>query len=135
MTDVLTPEQRHRNMSRIRSGDTRPELAVRSMVHRLGYRFRLHVPDLPGRPDLVLPRHSKVIFVHGCYWHMHRCRYGSVVPKTNRVFWQRKRKGNVQRDRRQIAVLRRRGWKVLVIWECWTRKRDLENRLLKFLWT
>ncbi len=108
-------------MSQIRGKDTRPELIVRSLVHRMGYRFRLHVKDLPGKPDLVLPRHNKLIFVHGCYWHMHRCRYGRVVPKTNTEFWQNKRQSNVDRDRRNLRKLRREGWTILVVWECWTR--------------
>ena len=121
-------------MSRIRGRDTTPELKVRSMVHRMGFRFRLHAADLPGKPDLVLPRHEKIIFVHGCYWHMHRCRYGRVVPRTNAEFWQNKRQGNVTRDGRNLRTLRRNGWQVLVVWECWTRDADrLRERLLKFL--
>jgi DNA mismatch endonuclease (patch repair protein) len=115
-------------MSRIRGKDTKPELLVRSVVHRMGYRFRLHRTDLPGKPDLVLPKHRKIIFVHGCYWHMHRCRYGRVVPKTNTEFWQQKRQGNVQRDRRNLKQLRKDGWQILVVWECWTR--HPEERLL-----
>ena len=121
-------------MSRIRGRDTKPELIVRSMVHRMGYRFRLHVKGLVGKPDLVLPRHRKIIFVHGCYWHMHRCRFGKVVPKTNTEFWQNKRQGNVDRDRRNLRTLRREGWKVLVIWECWTRDEEkLFAKLSAFL--
>lgn len=121
-------------MSRIRGKDTKPELIVRSMVHRMGYRFRLHVNDLPGKPDLVLPRHEKVIFVHGCYWHMHRCRYGRVVPKTNTEFWQNKRQGNVERDRRNLRKIRQLGWKPLVLWECWTRDPErIERKLTDFL--
>lgn len=134
MADVHTTEQRSFNMSRIRGRDTRPELIVRSMVHGLGYRYRLHVTDLPGKPDLVLPRHEKIIFVHGCYWHMHRCRRGRVVPRTNTEFWQTKRQGNVDRDRRNLRKLRREGWRVLVVWECHTRDLErLEDRLLAFL--
>lgn len=121
-------------MSRIRGKDTKPEMVVRSLVHRMGYRFRLHVGDLPGKPDLVLPRHEKVIFVHGCYWHMHRCRFGRVIPKTNTEFWQNKRQGNVDRDRRNLRKLRREGWSVLVLWECWTRDPDrIEAKLTEFL--
>ncbi|MEQ9410518.1 MAG: very short patch repair endonuclease [Fuerstiella sp.] len=121
MTDVHTRRQRSFNMSRIRAKDTRPEMIVRSLVHQMGYRFRLHRRDLPGTPDLVLPRHHKVIFVHGCFWHQHRCRYGRVTPKTNAAFWAAKRQGNVTRDRRNLRQLRAAGWDVLVIWECWTR--------------
>jgi DNA mismatch endonuclease (patch repair protein) len=134
MTDVLTPEQRRLNMSRIRNKDTRPEMIVRSMVHHMGYRYRLHNAKLPGKPDLTLTRHRKVIFVHGCFWHKHRCRYGRVVPKTNAVFWEQKRQSNVERDKRNIAALRRQGWQVLVIWECWTRDPEsLKLRLTAFL--
>ncbi len=134
MTDVLTPEQRRFNMSRIRNKDTRPEIIVRSLVHGMGYRYRLHSPELPGKPDLVLPRHRKIIFVHGCFWHMHKCRYGRVKPKTRASFWQNKRMGNVERDRKNLAALKREGWKVLVVWECWTRDLErLEKRITPFL--
>jgi DNA mismatch endonuclease (patch repair protein) len=134
VADVLTKKQRSFNMSQIRGKDTKPELIVRSMVHRMGFRFRLHCTDLPGKPDLVLPRHQKIIFVHGCYWHMHRCRYGRVIPKTNTEFWQTKRHGNVERDRRNLRALRRDGWNVLVIWECWTRDSEkLTKKLTHFL--
>jgi DNA mismatch endonuclease (patch repair protein) len=134
MTDVLTRKQRKYCMSRIRGKDTAPEIAVRRLVHRLGYRFRLHKRELPGCPDIVLPRHKKVIFVHGCFWHMHRCRYGRVRPKTNKRFWEKKRTGNVGRTRKDIRALRRLGWKVLVIWECQTRDtKSLYSRLKAFL--
>jgi DNA mismatch endonuclease (patch repair protein) len=128
MTDVHTPEQRSFNMSRIRSKDTKPEMIVRSLVHQMGYRFRLHVPSLPGKPDLVLPAHRKVIFVHGCFWHQHRCREGRVKPASNAEFWRSKREGNVSRDRRNRRKLTAAGWSVLVVWECWTR--DIEHKLL-----
>jgi DNA mismatch endonuclease (patch repair protein) len=134
MADVHSREQRSRNMSRIRSKNTRPELVVRSLVHRLGYRFRLHRADLPGRPDLVLARHGKVILVHGCFWHCHSCRYGAVKPAENAEFWAAKRGGNVERDRRNEEQLRELGWEVLVVWECWTRDRELlEARVAGFL--
>jgi DNA mismatch endonuclease (patch repair protein) len=134
MTDVLTPEQRKFNMSRIRNKNTRPELIVRSLVHGMGYRYCLHKSELPGKPDLVLSRHRKIIFVHGCFWHMHKCRYGKVKPKTRASFWQNKRLGNVVRDRKNLAALKREGWQVLVVWECWTRDLEsLENRLVAFL--
>src|ERR1051326_5649633 len=112
MVDVLTPAQRSFNMSRIRSRNTRPELLVRSIVRRLGYRYRLHKKDLPGKPDVVLVRHRKVINVHGCFFHMHTCKYGQVSPSTNTEFWKTKRLGNVTRDSRQSAELRRAGWKL-----------------------
>ncbi|MCP4706300.1 MAG: DNA mismatch endonuclease Vsr [candidate division Zixibacteria bacterium] len=119
--DVHSKKQRHRNMSAIKSKDTKPEMIVRRFVHSLGYRYRLHRKDLPGKPDLVFTRKKKIIFVHGCYWHVHNCRYGKVVPKTNTNFWQKKRKSNVLRDRRNIAELKKLGWTPLVIWECKTR--------------
>ena len=135
MTDVHTPEQRSFNMSRIRGQDTKPELVVRSIVHQLGYRFRLHRIDLPGKPDLVLPKYRTIIFVHGCFWHMHRCRYGRVTPRTNAEFWQEKRLGTVDRDRRNRRALRNDGWQVFTVWECWTRnpKQSLVPRLKQFL--
>lgn len=134
MADVLSPEQRHRNMSRIRGRDTTPERTVRSALHRLGYRFRLHRPDLPGRPDIVLPRFSAVIFVHGCFWHRHPgCRY-STTPSTRASFWQHKFDQNVARDRRNLAALREIGWRVLCVWECETKDhRALSKRLSRFL--
>ena len=128
--DVLTPEQRSYCMSRIRSVDTKPELVVRRAVHAMGYRFRLHRRDLPGRPDLVLPRHRKLIFIHGCFFHRHRCKYGRPRPKTNAQSWAKKFAGNVERDRRNLRILRRDGWTVCVVWECETRH---AGRLLKKL--
>jgi len=134
MTDVLTAEQRSLNMSRIRGKDTKPELFVRSLVHQMGFRYRLHHKGLPGKPDLVFPRLKKIIFVHGCYWHMHTCRYGRVKPATNVEFWQTKRTGNRERDRRNIRALRKLGWQVLVVWECQTRNpARLIPRLQAFL--
>ena len=107
-------------MSRIRDKNTSPEMAVRSLLHSLGYRYRLHVPNLPGRPDIVLPKYKTLIFVHGCFWHMHSCRFGRVTPKTNANFWQTKRSGNVNRDKRQLRLLRKE-WSVITVWECQTR--------------
>jgi len=121
MADVLTPAQRAYNMSRIRGKDTSPEMFVRRLVHRLGFRYRLHSSKLPGKPDLVFVSRRKVIFVHGCYWHMHDCAYGRVKPKTNAEFWQKKRDANTGRDRRNIAALAAEGWRVLIVWECSTR--------------
>lgn len=134
MADVLTPQQRSFNMSRIRSRDTRPEMVVRSIVHRLGFRYRLHKKNLPGKPDLVLVRHRKIIDVHGCFFHMHDCRYGNVKPTTNAEFWQNKRQSNKNRDRRNRELLKRDGWEVLIVWECQTRNRDsLQEMLTSFL--
>ena len=119
--DHLSPERRSWNMSRIRAKDTKPELAVRSLLHRMGYRFRLHRRDLPGRPDIVLPKYRTVIFVHGCFWHQHSgCRF-SNVPKSRQDYWTKKLEGNVRRDRRHQRNLRKQGWKVLIVWECQTK--------------
>jgi DNA mismatch endonuclease, patch repair protein len=132
--DVLTKEQRSRNMAAIKGTNTAPELLVRSVIHRMGFRFGLHRRDLPGRPDIVLTSRKKLIFVHGCFWHIHNCRYGRVVPATNAEFWSAKRKSNVQRDKRNREKLKDSGWKVLTIWECWTKDISaLQHRLAVFL--
>src|SRR5947209_18206995 len=115
--DRLSREDRSRNMGAIRSTDTAPERVVRSLVHRLGYRFRLHEGKLPGRPDIVLSRHRKIILVHGCFWHSHTCVDGRV-PRTNKNYWVPKLSRNRQRDRESRQKLRKLGWKVLVVWEC-----------------
>ena len=134
MVGVLTKEQRSFNMSRIRNKNTRPEIVVRSIVHRMGYRYALHRKDLPGHPDMVLIKHRKIIFVHGCFWYMHKCRYGKVKPATNAKFWQTKRQGNVARDTRNLRKLRKNGWKVLVVWECQSHHIEkLTENLQKFL--
>ena len=134
MADVLTPGQRSANMAAIRGKDTRPEIIVRRLTHRLGYRYVLHGRKLPGKPDLVFPSRKSVIFVHGCFWHMHSCKFGRVVPATNSEFWSEKRAGNVRRDERNIQALIDHGWKVLVIWECETRNsEDLKSQILDFL--
>jgi DNA mismatch endonuclease (patch repair protein) len=134
MVDVLTPAQRSRCMARIRSKNTSPELAVHKLLKQLGLRFSVHLKTLPGTPDIVLPNRKVAIFVHGCFWHIHRCRYGRVVPATNREFWRQKRSGNVRRDKRNTRELRKEGWKVLTVWECWTRKPDpLLEKLSVFL--
>lgn len=109
-------------MSRIKGRDTGPELQVRSLVHRLGFRYALRRTDLPGKPDIVLPRLRTVIFVHGCFWHRHSECSNSVIPKTRRGFWLRKLNSNVSRDRSNSAALKALGWRVLVVWEC-----ELEN--------
>ena len=134
MVDVHTKDQRSYNMSRIRAKNTRPEMLVRSMVHRMGYRYALHCRDLPGKPDIVLTKHRKIILVHGCFWHMHNCRFGKVTPKTHAKFWESKRQGNVARDKANIRKLRKAGWKVLTVWECQTRNEEkLTKKLDKFL--
>ena len=121
MTDVLTAAQRSYNMSRIRGSDTAPEMRVRRFLHAMGFRYRLHGKELPGKPDLVFAGARAVLFVHGCFWHMHRCKYGKPVPATNMDFWARKRRSNVERDKRNRAALRAEGWRVFEVWECHTR--------------
>lgn len=122
--DVHNRETRSFNMSRIKSRDTKPELVVRSLCHRMGLRFRLHRKDLPGKPDLVFPGHRTVLFVHGCYWHSHDCKYGSVQPKTNAEFWKEKRRKTVERDLRNKNELHELQWRVLTYWECQIKKTD-----------
>ena len=117
-------------MSRIRGKDTKPELRVRSQLHRMGYRFRLHRKDLPGRPDIVLPKYDTVIFVHGCFWHRHKGCRACYTPKTRPEFWKKKFGGNIRRDRTNINLLRKQGWKVLIIWECET---DSDGKLQKLI--
>jgi len=118
VTDRLSRERRSWNMSRIRGRDTGPELLVRSALHRAGYRFRLHRKDLPGRPDVVLPKYRTIVFVHGCFWHRHAgCRL-AYTPKSRAAFWNAKFEANVERDRRNARELHRLGWKVVTVWEC-----------------
>lgn len=105
-------------MSRIRGKDTRPEMIVRRLLHRLGYRYRLHQKNLPGRPDIVFAARKKIVLVHGCFWHRHSCRFGQVRPETNSAFWKDKIGRNVARDQRNEEALRAVGWHVLTIWEC-----------------
>ena len=121
MTDNLSVADRRRTMSSIRSTNTKPELIVRSLVHRMGHRFRLHDATLPGKPDLVLKRHRTVIFVHGCFWHMHTCRRGRVTPKTSADYWEKKRRRNAARDAALSEALEAMEWRVIVVWECETR--------------
>ena len=130
MTDIVDTERRSELMAGIRGRDTAPELAVRRIAHRMGFRFRVHRKDLPGRPDLVFPKHRLAVFVHGCFWHRHEgCRFASN-PKSRVAFWKEKFAANVDRDARQEAALKELGWSVLVIWECETRnKAAVERRL------
>lgn len=125
MTDVFTKSKRSEVMSRIKGRDTKPELAVRSMLHRMGYRFRLHRNDLPGKPDVVLTRYKTVIFVHGCFWHRHKgCRF-AYTPKSRHDFWLKKLESNVARDLDVKSELTRLGWHVITVWECELRYPEL----------
>ena len=118
MADIVDVQRRSELMAGIRGKDTAPELAVRRIAHGMGLRFRLHRRNLPGRPDLVFPRHRLAVFVHGCFWHQHQgCRFAHI-PKSRVSFWTGKFAANVARDKRNIAALRGLGWRVLVIWEC-----------------
>lgn len=131
--DTRSPEQRRRIMQAVKSKDTTPEIIVRRLLHRLGYRFRLHRKDLPGRPDIVLPKFRKAIFVHGCFWHAHGCAKGQP-PKSRQEYWLPKLEANVNRDRAKIDELERLGWGVLVVWQCETKDADgLGRRLQAFV--
>lgn len=126
MADTISKAERSALMSRIRSTNTKPEVLVRSALHRAGFRFRLYTKGLPGRPDIVLPKHGVVIFVHGCFWHRHGCALSSE-PATRRRFWQSKFDANVARDKRNTRALRRLGWRVLTVWECSLRTRSARD--------
>lgn len=129
MTDIVDPATRSSWMSGIRGKDTKPELAVRSYLHRAGLRFRKDVRDLPGRPDIVLPKWRSVVLVHGCFWHRHQgCRY-CYNPKSRRAFWEAKFQQNVARDRQNVDLLLGLGWRVHIIWECEINEDRLERLL------
>lgn len=134
MTDRISKEHRSWNMSRIRFKDTEPEKTVRSLLHHMGYRFRLHVKDLPGSPDIVLPKYRTVILVHGCFWHRHpKCKF-AYQPKSRIEFWSKKFKANIKRDIDTIDKLRSLGWKVEIVWECQLKELDsIEQRIKKLL--
>ena len=127
-------EQRSRNMSAIKSKNTKPEIAVRKLLHTMGYRFRLHKKDLPGSPDIVLPKYKTVIFVHGCFWHRHQnCKYASN-PKTRVEFWNKKFKDNIERDIKNLEKLKSLGWESKIIWECETKNIDkLREKLIHIM--
>jgi DNA mismatch endonuclease (patch repair protein) len=132
--DKLTPERRSANMSRIRSKDSKPELAVRRLLHRMGYRYRLHVSSLPGHPDIVFPKLRKVLFVHGCFWHCHKNYTDAHIPKSAISYWEPKLARNVARDYEHEQRLLANGWRVLVLWECEVADVDRQiDRLRAFL--
>ena len=127
--DVHSKETRSYNMSRIRSKDTKPELLVRKFLHKNGFRYRLHVKDLPGKPDIVLPKYKTVIFIHGCFWHGHEgCKY-FTIPKTRTEWWLNKIKKNNFNDQKAEVVLFRLGWRIIKLWECELKKIFRENTL------
>jgi DNA mismatch endonuclease, patch repair protein len=129
--DKVTPERRSENMRRIKSKGMKPELLVRSLAHKMGYRFRLHRRDLPGKPDLVFGPRRKAIFIHGCFWHQHPgCREGRL-PTSNQGYWRPKLARNVTRDAAAITELHARGWKTLVIWECETEEHNYLKRTIR----
>nr|DAV96949.1 MAG TPA: DNA G:T-mismatch repair endonuclease [Caudoviricetes sp.] len=122
--DVFTPEKRSLIMARIKGKNTRPEKRVRSLLHAMGYRFRLHRKDLPGTPDIVLPKYGAVVFVHGCFWHQHPGCKRASIPTSNEEFWQKKLAANKRRDALVEKELNDRGWKVIIIWECELKNLD-----------
>nr|WP_123368722.1 very short patch repair endonuclease [Pseudomonas brassicacearum] len=134
MVDVVDVATRSRMMSGIQGQNTKPEIIIRQALHARGFRFRLHVKSLPGKPDLVLPKYKTVVFVHGCFWHGHACRYYKI-PKTRSDFWLEKIGKNQARDRLQVTSLRENGWRVLIIWECAVRsiKRERSSKLIDLI--
>lgn len=134
MADRISEAHRSWNMSRIKGHDTQPEIAVRSMLHQMGYRFRLHRDDLPGTPDIVLPKYDAVILVHGCFWHRHEGCQFAYMPKSRVGFWENKFQKNVERDSRQRSELEESGWRVRIVWECEIKHpEDLADNLRSFL--
>ncbi|HLY98586.1 MAG TPA: DNA mismatch endonuclease Vsr [Candidatus Angelobacter sp.] len=131
--DTISQERRSENMRRIRNRDTKPEMLVRSLLHRSGYRFRLHYKDLPGKPDIVFTSRRKVIFVHGCFWHQHGACSEGRIPNTRRAYWNPKLNRNKERDTLNLQRLQALGWDTLEIWECETKKPGLQARLARFL--
>jgi DNA mismatch endonuclease (patch repair protein) len=126
MADVHSKETRSYNMSRIRSKDTKPELLVRKFLHKNGFRYRLHVKDMPGKPDIVLPKYKTVIFIHGCFWHGHEGCKKAALPQTRRDWWEAKINYNIKNDNNSEALLKAQGWKIITIWQC-----DMKNSLLE----
>lgn len=134
MTDKLTPDRRSWNMSRIRSKNTRTEMGVRSLIHSMGFRYRLHRKDLPGKPDIVFSKYKTVIFVHGCFWHRHEGCKITTTPKSNTEFWEKKFAYNVKRDIEHQGKLKEMGWKVLIVWQCELKNKvDLAHRISQAL--
>ena len=134
MVDTVSPEVRSRIMARVKSKGMKPEMAVRRLLHGLGYRYRLHRPDLPGKPDLAFPSRRKVVFVNGCFWHNHAGCPRVRIPATNREYWVAKLERNRTRDERNLALLAERGWAAMTVWECELRDMPAAaERLTEFL--
>jgi len=131
MTDIFSVEERSLIMSRVKNRDTSPEKLVRGFLHKMGFRYRLHVKKLPGNPDIVLPRHKKIIFVHGCFWHGHKDCSRATRPTSNIEFWNKKIDGNMNRDAIIQKTLKSLGWKILIIWQCQTRDKKILLELLE----
>lgn len=135
MPDIFAPEKRHEIMQNVKTKNTAPEIKLRSLLHKNGFRFRVNRKDLPGKPDIVLPKYSAVIFVHGCFWHGHDCPRGQR-PQTNADFWNQKIDRNVIRDKSDVSLLESLGWRVLIVWECEIKKKNeavLLSRVKEFL--
>jgi len=133
MADVHSKETRSYNMSRIKGKDTKPEMLVRRFLHGQGYRYRLHVRTLPGKPDIVLPKYKTLIFIHGCFWHGHEgCRY-YVVPKTRTEWWLNKINRNIENDTKAVKALKKEGWKIITLWECGLKTATIDKTLPKLL--
>lgn len=135
MPDIFAPEKRHETMQNVKTKNTAPEIKLRSLLHKNGFRFRVNRKDLPGKPDIVLPKYRAVIFVHGCFWHGHDCPRGQR-PQTNADFWNQKIDRNVIRDKSDVSLLESLGWRVLIVWECEIKKKNeavLLSRVKEFL--
>ena len=134
MSDILTVSQRHRVMSHNKNKDTSPELFIRKLISSQKIHFCLHRKNLPGCPDIVFPKRKRVIFINGCFWHRHTCKKGRSMPATRKKFWQQKFERTIERDKKNKRELKKLGWKVLVVWECQTKKPEkLINKISKFL--
>ena len=136
MTDTFSSKKRSEIMRTVRSVDTMPELVVRRMIHSLGFRYRLHNKKLPGTPDLVFSCRKKIIFIHGCFWHRHRCKAGRSFPSSRTKYWKKKFENNQCRDSQNRRKLKKMGWDILIVWECQTKKKninDLKNKVINFL--
>lgn len=132
MPDVFDTVKRSQIMSRVKSKNTAPEIKLRSILHRQGFRFRLNRKDLPGKPDIVLPKYRAVIFVHGCFWHGHDCKRGRR-PQTNQIFWNEKIDKNIKRDELNVSKLKDLGWRVLIVWDCEIKKKNDLSYIKTFL--